>query len=196
MSLEDPVPLLRQMSRHPVSPALLAHLSDWLAMRGIPPRVAGLHLAAEIGGPGGPGVLFAARIDTAGGRAATAAAACALLDLAIARLAGRVVFSISGDEKSEVPEADCAIVGAPTGLSVARIAATGMPPVLVASLRATDEPRTTKAPDGLLLPPLPEVPTVAIGPGTAEGGTPENEVRRAVEIYAKALAGTLEMIAG
>jgi len=199
MSLEDPVPLLRQLSRHPVSPGrfglILSHISDWLSMRGIPSRVKDGVLRAEIGGPADTSVLFATRVDTAGGRAAASAAACALVELAISRLAGRVLVAFSGDVTFEPLDADCAIVGSPTGLRVARIAATGMPPVLVACLRATGGSRTVDAPE-LPLPPLPDAPAVAIGPGTVGGGIPEDEVRRAVAVYAAALSGTLEMIAG
>jgi hypothetical protein len=164
-------------------------------MRGIPSRVSGSRLETEVGGPAGTTVLFAARVDTAGGRAAAAAAACALVELAISRLPGRVVVTLCGDEGTEAPAAACAIVGAPTGLGVARVAGTGMPSVLVAGLRATGQDRTTDAPD-LPLPPLPDVPTVAIGPGTPDGGIPEDEVRRAVPVYTAALSGVLEMIAG
>jgi len=199
MSLEDPVPLLRQLSRQPVSPGrfgvILSHLSDWMSMRGIPSLVTDSVLRAEIGRPGGSSVLFATRVDTAGGRAAAAAAACALLELAISRLAGRVVVSISGDDEAEAQDADCAIVGLPTGLGVARVSTTGMPIVLVASLRATGSSRTIDIPE-LPLPPLPDVPAVAIGPGSAAGGIQEDEVRRAVEVYTAALSGTLEMLAG
>jgi acetylornithine deacetylase len=68
MTLDDPVPLLASLVREPsVSGSeqrALAVLVDWLAARGVPSRVEGRNLVAEVGSGVRPTLLLQAHIDT------------------------------------------------------------------------------------------------------------------------------------